>query len=940
MASNERDFWAGGAGGGTAAIGPSDASAPRALREPRIDTPALNIYLGSTPAQAGLWLDKYELRDLLPQDRRRIASLYLDIDAPPPELTELATWRQGSDGWARVEIKHIEVPLDVEYNSLNKQQVQHLLIEPHLPRSYSHGAGGIRNNGHVALSANVDEIATRIEQLLSALVSYGGERTERRARDILVNIVAFLGGGTGSGTLPDMAVLVRNILRRNGYPARVFIYCLLPEHIGSATPQEISWRRSNMVATLEELMALSIVGHTTSRYQKLVGGLPLDIEAEPVANEIFLFGRTEMSSPAQVAQIAGMDMFMRLCDRSGVGRHERSLQSDLQCLVQRDDRNLYTMFGTSCPMEVVLPARELAEAFAYRSAGTLISDLTSYGRASTPTGARHAAARAEETTATLRSDLRQRYLKRAKPWREALRPEFQRLPAGPFERARTQRALDVLWEAMEDRVDRAAGEMEDARDALLAEEEAAIDSTVPPNATGGVGPLALWRMLLEERLRLYQAALREETDGARGAPPRDTQVEATLISARLPLGQAGRVRAVHEAYNRQLTARVEIERRRLTVDLLRQLCDRVESRLSQLQSFVPELSSSATQDYLASREQSYPELSGRLTRAHPHRTNVFDLDELRTNGHSWPTERLYEHLHNSAAADRDSSGQNPHIGRFLEWAIKTHGPLALSPRQSAQQFAERVVEYFRDVVYLPALQRTTLLHAVADFCKEAGDRSGDRAIETVVTAHLGRMKEHVQPLIKHNPGVWEGGTQLLRPTASLGLSMEPHQRELVQRIVNQVGGVGQSGQAIRPAVQDSLDPHRIQLLYAQHGFSLTSVGDFYAEENSAMADYKYHQHRWDGTGHDGSYGQGGLPVFTSREAERLVKDGRALGDPQGRDLIERTVRDPFKWRTDGAAQNGHHGSNGSSGASGSSGAGAGGLGGIIGQGAFRRGVNN
>lgn len=923
MGAQERDFWADGETGGPSAVGPSDATAPRSLREPRIDTPALNIYLGSTPALAGLWLDRYELRDLLPQDRKRVASLYIDIDSPPPELTELATWRQGSDGWTRVEIKHIEVPLDVEYSSLAPNQVDHLMIQPHLPRSYSHGAGGIRNNGHVALSANVDEVTTRIEHLLSALVSYGGERTERRARDILVNIVSFLGGGTGSGTLPDMAVLVRNILRRNGYPARVFIYCLLPEHIGTATPQEISWRRSNAVATLQELMALSVVGHTQQDYKKLIGGIPLDIEAEPIANEIFLLGRTEMSSPQQVAQIAAMDMQMRICDRSGVGRHERSLQSDLQCLAQRDDRNLYTNFGTTCPMEVVLPASELAEAFAYRGARTLIKDLTGYGRGTEGTGQRGNTHANEETAAGVRDALRQRYLKRAQPWRDALRPELQRLPVAPFERARTQRALDVLWEAMEDRVDRATAGMDEAGKDLLREEEQAIDATVPPGGLSGVGPLALWRMLLEERLRLYQAALREETDGARGVPPRDTRAESELLAARLPITRNGKVRAVQEAYNRQLVTRVDAARRKLTISLLRQLADRVENRLTLLQSFIPELASSGLQEYLVTRARSYPELSGRLSRAHPHRTNLFDLDELRVNGESWPTERLYEVLHGSVAADRDASGHNPHIARFLEWAPRVHGAMALSPRQTAQQFAERVVEYFRDAVYLPALQRMSLLQVVALCCTQPGDRNGERAMETVISAHLRRMKDHVQPLIKHNPNVWEGGTQQLRATASLGISMQGHEKAMMEGILTRLGSIGEGGQAVRPSLQDALDPHRMQLLYAQHGLSLTSMADFYAEENSAMADFQMHYGRWSGNGQPGSYGQGGLPVFTSREAERLVIDPHALGDPQGRSLIQRTVRQPFGWRGDqqiaGSMHNGHSGQNGQNGAAGQNG---------------------
>jgi hypothetical protein len=222
--------------------------------------------------------------------------------------------------------------------------------------------------------------------------------------------------------------------------------------------------------------------------------------------------------------------------------------------------------------------------------------------------------------------------------------------------------------------------------------------------------------------------------------------------------------------------------------------------------------------------------------------------------------------------------------------------MALSPRQTAQQFADRVVEYFRDAVYLPELQRRTLLQIVEQCCTEAGDRTGQRAVDMVISTHLRRMKEHVQPLIKHNPNVWEGGTQQLRATASLGISMQGHEKDLIQGIVTRVGSIGDGGQAVRPVIQDALDPHRMQLLYAQHGLSLTSVADFYAEENSAMADYQYHQGRWHANGLQGSYGQGGLPVFTSREAERLVTSPSALGDPQNRTLIQRTVREPFGWR--------------------------------------------
>src|SRR5260370_8839885 len=160
----------------------------------------------------------------------------------------------------------------------------------------------------------------------------------------------------------------------------------------------------------------------------------------------------------------------------------------------------------------------------------------------------------------------------------------------------------------------------------------------------------------------------------------------TRVSTGKGLGAGG-------ASDRQLVAQVEAERRRMAVEMLRQLIERVESRLTQLQSFIPELSGSAVLDYLTTRERGYPELAGRLSRAHPHRTNVFDLDELRVNGQSWPTERLYELLHGGVAADEDSDGPNPPLARFLIGAVNTHGDIALSPAQSPQPFADRLSDY-------------------------------------------------------------------------------------------------------------------------------------------------------------------------------------------------------------------------------------------------------
>ena len=78
-----------------------------------------------------------------------------------------------------------------------------------------------------------------------------------------MNIVAFLGGGTGSGILPDIAVMARHRILQRNLKHRLNIFCLLPEHVREATTNDVSWRKSNATATLMELIALSLVREKT-----------------------------------------------------------------------------------------------------------------------------------------------------------------------------------------------------------------------------------------------------------------------------------------------------------------------------------------------------------------------------------------------------------------------------------------------------------------------------------------------------------------------------------------------------------------------------------------------------------------------------------------------------------------------------------------------------
>jgi hypothetical protein len=113
------------------------------------------------------------------------------------------------------------------------------------------------------------------------------------------------------------------------------------------------------------------------------------------------------------------------------------------------------------------------------------------------------------------------------------------------------------------------------------------------------------------------------------------------------------------------------------------------------------------------------------------------------------------------------------------------------------------------------------------------------------------------------------------------------QQRILERARNRVGTVASQGSA--PMLSNALDPHRMQLAYGQHGISLGTIPDYFQGINSSMGEFLHHEQGWMGdTTH--LYGGTNAPVFSCGEMERLVMSGQALGDPQGRNLPNRVIR--------------------------------------------------
>ena len=76
------------------------------------------------------------------------------------------------------------------------------------------------------------------------------------------------------------------------------------------------------------------------------------------------------------------------------------------------------------------------------------------------------------------------------------------------------------------------------------------------------------------------------------------------------------------------------------------------------------------------------------------------------------------------------------------------------------------------------------------------------------------------------------------------------------------------GDALSTAAQET---HRLQVVYGQHGISLSTVPEFSLDDNTSMSDFLARQAAWQGQTL-AEYGQNQEPIFSSGEMERLAID--------------------------------------------------------------------
>jgi Tubulin like len=889
-----------------------ESERPAVVAAPRILTPTVTIFLGSTAALSGLELMR-QMLTLQPRDQRKVALVYIDTDDPPAPLVRFR--RQYNNVFHEFPLR-ISVPVGISNADRIDETDQHTFIEKKIPQYYANGAGGIRNNGHVAACFNYKDILDVLDRSVVTISRLSTEQNISRVSEIQVNIVAFLGGGTGSGTIVDIAVMVRELLTRYQYKQRINLFCMLPEPINGASLNDISWRKSNATAALLEILAYSRAAakDPVGGYLKYMRGKTHRLTNDPIANEIYLIGHSSMDDASETARIVGLDLFQRITDASGVGFLEHSKWVDRRTLGATDNYGLPTVFGTSCPLEVRFPVEETAIAFAQVSASFILPMLASYKPTTMAIGENEKREWAQTWNKVARFDA-------STSSNDPQAVKIETFRQSDFEDV-AQSQLDGLWARLE-RFERATDQrINEAVERKDREETSAINS-IPQQDSGSVSS-----SLIDQRIRHLQRLLQEYTTvlddmkfkGAPKVPQRPSELEAKLVrQIQLPgiLNRLTRDYAIQvcQAYNERLRLHARATRQRLIEQLLKDLKLNAQTAINQSLLWFQDTEAEDRAKGLRSNGIGSMAWQGKLEHPHPHLRHIFDLHTLRTqDGRNVAVERLYRWATSGDRAIEEAKqlDYSSFVDKCAEYLARytpvqeNNDDMWSIYDQIAGRLAERVVDFFKDY-YMRQFQDINLVELLGKAAPPP--RKGQTRSEQVsdyMLEHLEHIRELMSSLIAFEPQLWADGQSALDTSVYLGIHWhDGSQEELINQTLKNLGSLTQKGQV--PVINQSLDPHRLQISYGQHAISINTIPDFYREEGSAMQYYlEYQKAWWDNSisnsrlqyrlddflvAWKNSGGNGLMPVHCSGEAQRLVWDKDALG--YTRPLPELVIRRPI-----------------------------------------------
>src|SRR5579883_3623657 len=262
------------------------------MRSKAIRTPAVVITLGTTSSIAANELC-YHLLGLEQDDRDAVAIVMIDTDISRPRFQDFLDQHSGA---FHIYKAQIAVPAGATYtDELPRAIANHTFIPTKLPQYFDYGAGGIRNNGHVALCYDRDKVEKELRAALASVSQLTGRENEVRSLGAQVYVVSFLGGGTGSGIVSDIAVMIRQMLIGEQRQQRLVLFGILPgDSMPGVNANTESWRKSNATAALLEIMAhgqaTQIISGVSGPYEKYLLAHSYFVPDAPIFNEIYLLG--------------------------------------------------------------------------------------------------------------------------------------------------------------------------------------------------------------------------------------------------------------------------------------------------------------------------------------------------------------------------------------------------------------------------------------------------------------------------------------------------------------------------------------------------------------------------------------------------------------------------------------------------------------------------
>lgn len=847
---------------------------PGSVVQPRVLTPMLGIFPGTTAAYAALEFMKH-VKELSEGDRKRIALVYIDTDDQRPELI---AFRNEHAGMFNEYIIRIAVPANIRYIPRVEQNGD--LTEPHtyigkkLPEYFATGARGVRNNGHVAACHDYQKIFEQLNDALCQITSREANEEQGQPNELQVNIASFIGGGTGSGIIADLACMMRELLIQKGVEQRINLLCILPTNVSGGT--DIGLRRSNAVACLMEVIALGMAAKG-NYYHKFMRANMQRLSQDPIANEVFLIGDAGLKDPKEIARIMGLDLFHRTLDASSVGATERSVWGNRTSLGDTDDRGLPTMFGTSCPLEVRFPAQATALAFAQIAASHLLPLLASYQ----PQAPRASEADRRQWQQEWR--LVGRRDENANDTMVVVVPQFARTDFDGLDAEQ----VEILWGRM-GRMKKTIDER--VKDVMTIKKGRELERIRTGGESTPTGRIQYWQTLFQE----YDAVLEElrEKD-IPVVPDRPTELENRVLHPPIwAILQGDLGGELFAEYNAYLQIYAEAERHRQLRTLLEDLIARVQNKLKETFSWSVRVNANQEAPRLRDRGKTSAAWRGQLDSHHLFQQHIFDLPLLCTqNGHNIAVERLYGW---ATVGDSESSevdiDYHPFLSQCITYMTGTD-ELAGLDKQSAKRLTQRVVGFFQQY-YHERFRDTNLFELLEHTLPPVSPdgKSLEEQQEQVLTEQLKKLKKQMVDLVIFDERV--GGAkciEALKKQVFLGWNWHDGQQESMLKDIAAQLNLSTYGELLP---EFSLDPHRLQISYGKHAISLSTIPDFYYDRNSAMEQYGRSQQQW-----QLSQRQGPRPPHSCDQLEQLVTDANALGyiDPKtgaGVSLVNRLIRLP------------------------------------------------